>query len=178
MTSYSYDNNGNTLSRFKSASDKVVYDWDYENRLIMADVTSTNGTTSTRYRYNADGVRVASVVNGQETRYLIDANLPHSQVLEEYSPNGNSQVSYVYGRDLVSINRGGVKSFYHVDGLGSTRVLTNGSGEVTDSYVYDAYGNLLKSVGGSVNNYRYAGEQFDSSLDDYYLRARYYDGNT
>ena len=120
VTSYSYDNNGNTLSRFKSASDKVVYDWDYENRLIMADVTSTNGTVQSKYKYNADGVRVASVVNGQETRYLIDTNLPHSQVVEEYSPNGSSQVSYVYGRDLISVNGGGVKTFYHVGGLVST----------------------------------------------------------
>ncbi len=59
----------------------------------------------------------------------------------------------------------------------STRALTNQAGEVTDTYDYDAYGNLLGFTGTTVNNYLYTGEQFDSNLGQYYLRARYYDSN-
>ncbi len=51
-------------------------------------------------------------------------------------------------------------------------------GSVTDTYTYDAFGNLLKSTGRTENNYRYCGEQFDSTTGLYYLRARYMDTNT
>ncbi|MEG3928593.1 putative Ig domain-containing protein [Microcoleus sp. T3_D1] len=178
VTTYAYDNNGNLLSRFKNNTDKAVYTWDFENRLIGAQVTDASGTRNIEYRYDADGVRVATIVNGQETRYLIDSNQPHAQVLEEYSPNGNLQASYVYGLDLVSTERGSDRAFYHVDGLGSTRALTNGAGNAIDTYTYDAYGNLIGRTGNTVNNYLYAGEQYDPNLGDYYLRARYYDTET
>ena len=82
-------------------------------------------------------------------------------------------VSYVYGNDLISQNRGGAKSFYHVDGLGSTRALTNASGVVTDRYVYDAFGRTIGQVGSTVNVYLFAGEQRDANVGLDYLRARY-----
>jgi RHS repeat-associated protein len=45
---------------------------------------------------------------------------------------------------------------------------------VTDSYEYDAWGNLLNSTGTTPNVYMYRGEQYDPDLGLYYLRARYY----
>jgi RHS repeat-associated protein len=46
---------------------------------------------------------------------------------------------------------------------------------VTDTYDYDAFGNLIAKTGTTVNNYLFAGEQFDPALGIYYNRARYYD---
>lgn len=46
---------------------------------------------------------------------------------------------------------------------------------MTDSYIYDAFGNLRDHLGKSENRYLYAGEQYDSDAGLYYLRARYYD---
>jgi RHS repeat-associated protein len=175
ITTYTYDNNGNNLSKVKDANNQTIYTWDYENRLQSAEITTDSGTTTTEYKYNADGIRVASIVDGVETRYLVDANRPYAQVLEEYSDDGTVTVAYVYGHDLISQGRNGEESFYHVDGLGSTRALTDASGNVTDSYTYDAYGDLINSSGSTENNYLYTGEQYDSNLEDYYLRARYYD---
>jgi len=40
-------------------------------------------------------------------------------------------------------------------------------------YNYDAFGNLLNSSGTTPNNYLYRGEQYDTNLGLYYLRARY-----
>jgi RHS repeat-associated protein len=65
-------------------------------------------------------------------------------------------------------------SFYGYDGTGSVRQLTNSSGAITDTYEYDAFGNLLNKTGTTPNNYLYRGEQYDSDLGLYYLRARYY----
>jgi RHS repeat-associated protein len=84
----------------------------------------------------------------------------------------------VYGLDLISQERGNADSYFLVDGLGSTRGLTDASGVVTDTYSYDAFGNSIASAGGTANNYLFAGEQFDPSLGDYYLRQRYYDTDT
>jgi RHS repeat-associated protein len=94
-------------------------------------------------------------------------------VLEEYTPGGVIQVSYVYGNDLISQNRGGVRSYYDVDGLGSTRALTNGSGSDTDRYIYDAFGRTIGQVGSTGNVYLFAGERRDANVGLDYLRARY-----
>jgi RHS repeat-associated protein len=45
---------------------------------------------------------------------------------------------------------------------------------ITDSYEYDAFGNLIAKTGTTPNNYLYRGEQWDPDLSLYYLRARYY----
>ena len=85
------------------------------------------------------------------------------------------KVSYVHGLDLISQNRPAEtgKSFYHVDGLGSTRALTNASGLVTDRYIYDAFGRTIGQVGSTGNVYLFAGEQRDLATGLDYLRARW-----
>ncbi|MBZ8182740.1 hypothetical protein [Oscillatoria salina] len=70
--------------------------------------------------------------------YLIDKNQPYAQVWEELTSE-ELQAFYVYGHDLISQSRNGEKDFYQVDGLGSTRVLTDEMGVVTDTYDYDAF---------------------------------------
>jgi RHS repeat-associated protein len=67
-----------------------------------------------------------------------------------------------------------VTSHYGYDGSGNVRVLTNGAGAVTDTFDYDAYGNVLGRTGTTPNSYLYRGQQFDADLGVYYLRARYY----
>jgi RHS repeat-associated protein len=62
---------------------------------------------------------------------------------------------------------------YGYDGHGSVRQLTNTAGAVTDSYDYDAFGNLINQTGSTPNVYLFAGEQFDPALGLYYNRARY-----
>jgi len=64
-------------------------------------------------------------------------------------------------------------SFYGYDGHGSVRQLTDATAVVTDTYDYDAFGNLISRTGTTSNDYLYTGEQFDANLDFYYLRARY-----
>jgi hypothetical protein len=93
-------------------NDTTVSIWDDKGRLIKVVITSATGAKTVEYRYNFDGIRVASIEDGMELRYLIDDNRDYAQVFEEYKPAGTVHVSYVYGRDLISENRGGVRSFY------------------------------------------------------------------
>jgi RHS repeat-associated protein len=55
------------------------------------------------------------------------------------------------------------------------RYLTDVTGKVTDTYDYDAFGNVVGTTGATANVYRYQGEAFDSETGLYYLRAGYYD---
>jgi len=166
--SYSYDNNGNTLTE---TEDSLTTSYSYNDRNQMVEVMQPDTTTST-YQYNVDGIREAKTEGGITTTFVVDQNRDYAQVLIE--DNGTDRVLYTYGDDLVSQSRNRANSYYLYDGLGSTRGLSDGSGNLTDSYNYDAFGILLNSTGSTENSYRFAGEQFDSALDQYYLRARYY----
>jgi RHS repeat-associated protein len=174
VTAYTYDANGNTLTRDAGPADHAAYAWDAENRLVAATVTDATGTHAITNKYDADGIRVSQKVGGAETRYLIDTVQAYPQVLLEYRPGGLVVVSYVYGNDLISQTRAvGGQSFYHVDGLGSTRALTDMLGVVTDRYVYEAFGRTIGQTGSTANSYLFAGEQRDAGLGLDYLRARY-----
>jgi RHS repeat-associated protein len=90
--------------------------------------------------------------------------------------------TYTYGLQRISekqyIEGAWVPSFYEYDGAGSVRQLTSSTGAVTDTYEYDAFGNSFTVTGSTPNNYLYRGEQYDSDLGLYYLRARYYNPAT
>lgn len=86
------------------------------------------------------------------------------------------QRTYTYSSALVSqkeTNSNQV-SFYRFDAHGNVRLLTDGAGEITDTYDYDAFGNIANAFGSTSNDYLYTGERFDHSLSSYYLRERYY----
>ncbi|MDD5063724.1 MAG: RHS repeat-associated core domain-containing protein [Phycisphaerae bacterium] len=87
---------------------------------------------------------------------------------------GTVQAVYNYGNDLISMKRADVNSFYLYDGLGSVKQLTDDSETVVASYTYDSFGSLIASSGSITNAYGFTGEQFDSSSELLYLRARYY----
>ncbi|GEM_PF-2342794 len=169
-----YDANGNTTS---SGGIGVAYD--FENRLIQK-----GGVTIV---YDGDGNRVAKTVAGVTTRYLVDVKNPtgYAQVIAEEFANTTNSATYIYGleriaRGYYSNQFGGVQGFryYLYDGHGSVRALADTSGNVTDTYDYDAFGNLIHSTGSTLNNYLFAGEQFDPDLNLYYNRARYLNTST
>jgi RHS repeat-associated protein len=134
-------------------------------------------------QYDGDGNRAAKTVSGVTTRYLVDDLNPtgYAQVVEEVV-NGMVQREYTYGLQRISenqiINSTWTPSFYGYDGMGTVRQLTSLAGAVTDTYTYDAFGSKLNSTGTTPNSYLYRGEQYDSDLGLYYLRARYYNPAT
>jgi RHS repeat-associated protein len=175
-TTYTYDNNGNTLTKTVGTA-KTTYQWNVENRLVGAD-TDDDGVNDVTNEYDGDGIRIRQTVAGEETRFLVDKNRDYAQVLEEYTPSKIIKASYIYGHDLISQLRDTERSFYHVDGLGSTRALTDINGLLTDAYSYEAFGEIIKQLGNTQNSYLFAGEQRDPNLGLDYLRARYLDVNS
>jgi RHS repeat-associated protein len=175
MTQFAYDNDGNLLSRIKDATDQAFYHWDSENRLTSAEVTQAGITHQEAFGYDSNGNRVFSAEDGIQTHYLNDTNLRFVQVVEEYQTGSARLVDYVRGLNLIEAVRGGVSSFYLVDGLGSTRALASAAGAITDTYAFDAFGRTLSSTGGTANTFLFAGEQAASGVSLDYLRARYLD---
>ncbi|MCQ2473215.1 MAG: RHS repeat-associated core domain-containing protein [Saccharofermentans sp.] len=57
------------------------------------------------------------------------------------------------------------------------RALTNETGTITDTLVFDAFGNETAKTGSTDNSYGFQGEEQDST-GLYYLRARYMDPST
>jgi RHS repeat-associated protein/uncharacterized repeat protein (TIGR01451 family) len=167
-----YDANGNV-----TALDGKTFTYDFENRLI-----SSNGDEEV-LQYDGDGNRIARTLGGVTTHYLVDAQNPThlSQVIEEIAGDTVQRV-YVYGLDLLSQRQilDGVwtVSFYGQDGFGNVRYLTDVSGRVTDTYEYDAFGNLLARTGTTPNERLFGAQVFDARLQLYFLRARYYNPAT
>ena len=179
--SYEYDLNGN-LVRVIGASHSALYEYNCENKLVKATVQQGNNVVEESYTYDYAGNRTSKTTrtNGhvEFVKYLNDTNSELTNVLCEFDENGTEKCVYTIGADLISQERDGKVSVYLYDGHGSVVGLALMNGKVTDTYTYDAFGNLIKSTGRTANNYLYCGEQFDETTGLYYLRARYMDTST
>ena len=89
----------------------------------------------------------------------------------------NTTVYYTRGFELISRREGTTASYYVYDGGLSVRALTNEAGTVTDTLVFDAFGNETGRTGSTNNTYGFQGEEQDAT-GLYYLRARYLDPAT
>jgi RHS repeat-associated protein len=162
------------------------------------------------------GAPCASVVNSSSIRRttpdgktidLTNNPTSYAQVIEEKDPRAwaGDQLKkvHLYGHDLESTesrNAGfqpASSLFYSYDGLGSVRSITNSTGDLQETYDYDAYGTLIglakRNASTGVlestlltdhsalltqSEYLFTGEQYDSDLGMYFLRARYLNTNT
>ena len=198
-TDYSYDNNDQLLQEVSSINGTSLYSYDANgsltNKTAGASVTSytynlanklasiaANGINVAAYEYNDRGARVRATTSS--TKYfLVDENnlTGYAQVLEELNaPGAPATMSYVAGDDVLAQCGPATNTpvFLLYDGHGSTRQLANANGRVTSRYNYDAYGLTLGTSStppeASPTSLLYCGEQYDSSLQMYNLRARYY----
>ena len=177
---YTYDNNGNLLSKTnKVSTDTTTYQYDSENRLIQV----TNSTDITQYGYDGLGRRISKTVNGVVTKYIYD----NEDILLELDENDNIKARYTHGPGIdepISVDRdtdsdGVLDStyYYQYDGLGSVTVMTDSSGAVVATYVYDAFGKIVQQTGTVENPYTFTAREWDEKAGLYYYRTRYYDAN-
>src|SRR5690606_30283685 len=162
--------------------------------ILLATLITSQSLASNRpirLTYDSDGNRVRKEVRDgagayAAIQYLVDTMNPTGlpQVVEELSGTGTANVSrrYYYGLEPIAVDivNGGSteRSFYGYDGQGSVRFLMNAAGEVTDSYDYAAFGNLVHREGTTPLTRLFMAEEWDQDLGLYYLRARYYDPDT
>jgi len=149
-----WDSNGNTLT-----SSGNQYAYDSENRLLSLN------SNQAHYVYDADGQLVLRTVGGVTTTYVIDDQSPngYTQVAEE-RVSGASIKSYVYGPQRISMRDASGLHYYGSDAHSGVRVLMNAAGTVTDTWDYDAFGNVITRTGTTANDFTYRGERLDSIL--------------
>ena len=77
-------------------------------------------------------------------------------------------------KSISALQRERELSYYHRDEQLSTAYITGGNGEIQNSYLYDAFGAEAEVYEQFSNRIRYTGQQYDEFIEQYYLRARYY----
>jgi RHS repeat-associated protein len=164
------DANGNTLSDPSGKS----YTWDFENRLVSATVP---GTGTVNFKYDPFGRRIQKSGPLGTTNYLYDGPDPKANPDEEVDNGGNILARYTES-DLVDEPlaevRGATSSYYEADGLGTVTSLSSATPSLTNSYIYDAFGNVTTTVGTLANPFQFTGRDSDPETSLYYYRARYY----
>ena len=165
--SYGYDNAGNCTSVTVGSSVTSI-SYDYENRVVGI---SFPGGASNSFAYNGDDLRMQKVDSAGTANYLCDGTTPASAVLTD------SSAVYTPG---LSEHRGSTSKFYHGDNLGSTRGITNSSQTVTDTLLYDAFGNTISRTGTTPTPFGFVGKgqyQTDNDSGLMLLGERYYDAS-
>ena len=160
-----YDADGNMLSALLNGTE-MQFAYDSANRLISAGGNS--------YTYNAENVRVRNLCGDSETTYAYNTNGRLSQLLVKTTAGVITK--YVYGINLIGEETSGSFKTYHFDYRGSTTAITDINGNVTDTFAYDTYGNLISRTGTSAVIFLYNGRDGVVTDDNglLYMRARYY----
>jgi RHS repeat-associated protein len=109
----------------------------------------------------------------------VDANNPSgsAQVLQESATlGGTPTLTYTLGASVFAqTNPTGTSTYLLPDGRGSIRLTTDSNGNLTGRYDYDAFGNALNfNPASAATKYLYEDQQYDSTLGQYYMRARDY----
>lgn len=181
--SYLYDLEGN-LEQKTEGSNVWNYIWDKRNRLTEVKL---NGETEFKYYYDALGRRIkAEEYDGgslsDTTLFVYDG----FECIMEQDGTGTPLCTYTYGPgidNILSIRRGGASYYYIKDGLGSVTALVDSSGDIVESYSYDAYGRprIFDSNGVPIaesqlgNPYLFTGRRYNPDTGLYFYRFRYYD---
>ncbi len=85
---------------------------------------------------------------------------PDYRYLNFRQPDGSLMCRETYDGDDRIASR-----TYHFDGLGSTVALSDESGTITDTYTYDAWGNLTAHTGTTTDNpYQYVGNDIQYEM--------------
>jgi RHS repeat-associated protein len=175
-TTYTYDSNGNTLT--KSGDSEWGYHYDNANRLIEVD---KDDQMVAEHVYDGDGKRIKktewsdSLQDYETTLYMYSGG----NVI--YGENETGTATYVYGPSgrivkQTTINNETTTYYYHTDHLGSTRMVTDETGTPLTSVTYYPFGRTNECTGSS-QSYLFIGKERDAT-GLYYLNQRYYDPET
>ncbi|MCK4660840.1 MAG: RHS repeat protein [Phycisphaerae bacterium] len=168
---YAYDVVGNLTSRIAKAGGAVtLYGYDAENHLVSVDLPDGSVVA---YSYDPLGRRIEKDVDGAVTRFVY----AFETIASEYDGANVLLASYLHGPrydEPLVMRRGGVNHFYHEDGMGSVKLLTDAAEGVVSDYLYDSFGRVLVANEGVANAYTYTGRELDAESGLYHYRARAY----
>ena len=172
-----YDDAGNKI-RLNTTSPTPPLRYDVFNRLT----SRTESSQQQRYVYGPGHERIATLEsNGLELWTVRD---PGNRVVREYSraPGGSSwrvTRDYLYADQLVaSVHEAPVTGMqhYHLDHLGSTRLVTDGNGVKVSGHTYLPFGEEIPDEDNPIPDgvrLKFTGHERDAADQDY-MHARFY----
>jgi RHS repeat-associated protein len=174
---FTFDKEGDWTKATPASGPATSYSYDQAGRLTAIERSEEGGTPAISESFGYDGTDLlASRTVGLTTQHFVwDSGESPESLLSD------GEDSYLYGPGGISfeqISSGGVPEYLHHDQLGSTRLLTNSSGEAEGTFTYGAYGVLTGHTGTSTTALGYAGKYTLGQSGLQYLRARFYDPAT
>ena len=157
---------------------KVTTAWaDIEFRIDVHGYFASNDTIT--FDYDPNGLRTTKTgTHTGTTNYTWDQSGGLPLLLTE-THNGNpTHIIYGPAGPIAELTDTETVAWYHHDNIGSTRLVTDNSGDPIGTYTYEPYGTLTDSTGTHEPILGYAGEYTDQETGLIYLRARYYDPTT
>jgi RHS repeat-associated protein len=178
---FSYDTAGNlTEKKKKDGSETKKYTFNGRNQLIKVETLDQTNTVikTLSFSYDPLGRRYSKSINGTLKRYVYDG----SDIIAILDNNGTTLSTIAHSESVdtpLSITTAGKTYYYHRNHQGSIIALTDSTGNIAESYLYNAYGKVTSknSTATTHNPYGYTGRIMDDD-DLYYYRARYYDPTT
>ncbi|MES2461996.1 MAG: RHS repeat-associated core domain-containing protein [Armatimonadota bacterium] len=167
---YTYDGAGNTTS-VTTGSNTTTLNWDGASRLT--GITYPSSATNS-FTYNGLGQRVGKSDSTGTFSYKLADDAIDANVLAD------GAATYQYGMGLISEVRGGNTRVYHADSLGTTRTLSDASGNTSASLETDAFGMTVFGSGTGTPFGFGGGNGYQSDTDSGLMRLghRYYDNST
>ncbi len=190
---YSYDNEGNMLSRtLRSDPSQVTsYAWNAEHQLLEVGLPDGSHVT---FRYDALGNRIEIAHGSDIRRYVYDRGV----ISAEYDGNNDLVVTYVHTpqtfafanpgavadianimaevkpSQILEMERNDHRYFHLADALGSTTALTDEGATVVERNGYEAYGNRTATANQG-NPFAFTGVVHDPTTNLYLMPLRAYD---
>lgn len=163
-TSYTYDADGNTVSR-DSPNGLESFAWTGRDQL-----EGLSGLSSASYTYSYDGQRITASENGESSNLLYNGSLVVGKL-------GTSTTWYLFGprsgQPLARSIDGNI-SYYATDALNSVVAVVDPSGSVQKAYSYGAWGRVRDSEGSASEDFGFTGH-LSAPGGLWYFGARYYD---
>jgi RHS repeat-associated protein len=167
---FTYDEMGNSLTKARGV-DVWTYIYDKQNRLVRVE---NEQQVVALYTYDGSGKRtqktewIGSLQEYQTIIYIYFG----TNILYEKNMDTEQEATYVYGSTgRIAKTVGELRNYYHVDHLGSTRLVTSENGNTLTDVEYGAFGDQINST---AERYTYNGKELDET-HLYYYGARYYD---
>ena len=152
---YEYSYQGKRLVSVSKDDKRINYTYDLEGLIIKKRVTIVEGdlpvsTTTTNYYYD------------------------NRKLVKEVC--GNTTISYFYdsNNQLYGYKKNSTVYFYIRDVLGNIIGILNNNGVIVSKFDYDAFGNIINQTGSVISNFRYKGYYYDTDIELYYLKSRFY----
>ncbi len=172
---YNYDSNGNMLKGYDLTDISHPYErnitFNTDNMPQKIEVNHNGLPVRTDYVYDGNGTRIKKS-SGSNNNYYISS---HYEVI-----NG-TPVNYIFAGNMkFAMFKDNQIYYFHQDHLGSTSLVTSQSNCTTTSCSPDQNTEYLpygkeRSNTGNVTNYKYTGQEYDSTTGLYNYNARMYD---